>query len=516
MPLTCELGWHRADPLARWNDGYYFSKCTRCGRDLVRTAYQRWHVPKGCKIVWQASPPESRRSATLLPADASPAAPSPAEELPIQEVLRHLETRDLSNDGGVGCEDQEQPPPPPTALEEVHLRRVRVAEVRVDQLLVSDVIRPAPEKQGQDEEADPELPLGGASFNREEDAALEAAPPAEQAELPGTEMSSSGAEEDTTVEAASPVDELVPPGVAESSSEAEEDTAVAFTAPVEDAEPEQNEVPSLPPQEPARRLVVDDFMTDSSDTDFWEVAARPPEPKPEPRINLDHLEGEDALPGATVSDMPLVETVAEDDDYEDTPRFQELDERVDSIAPLDEEAQPELHRKGEKAGSFLSVFTRRRPSSGDEEQPQQEETGRRLSVSGQLAVASLAAAAVLMFASLVARPSSNASPATDRPAAAPAPVQVAATEPRPRLAAPAPSLPPAPKAELFPARQKAFVTARILNCRASPVEQAGSVKKLSRGAEVEILAREAEWMSISHGGRQCWVAVRYISPDRPA
>jgi uncharacterized protein YraI len=69
---------------------------------------------------------------------------------------------------------------------------------------------------------------------------------------------------------------------------------------------------------------------------------------------------------------------------------------------------------------------------------------------------------------------------------------------------------------LFPARQKAFITASILNCRASPVAQAGTVKKLSRGAEIEVLARESDWMSISHRGRQCWAAARYVSPDRPA
>jgi uncharacterized protein YraI len=69
---------------------------------------------------------------------------------------------------------------------------------------------------------------------------------------------------------------------------------------------------------------------------------------------------------------------------------------------------------------------------------------------------------------------------------------------------------------IFPSRQRAFVTASIVNCRASPVEQAAAVKKLSRGAEVEIIAREADWLSISHKGRQCWASSRYVSPDRPA
>ncbi len=95
MPLLCELGWHRADPLARWNAGYYFTTCGRCGRDLVRTAYGGWRVPKGFRIVWQTKPPESVIAAELVPEPEFESAASDQMELPIQEVLRQLEAEEL-------------------------------------------------------------------------------------------------------------------------------------------------------------------------------------------------------------------------------------------------------------------------------------------------------------------------------------------------------------------------------------------------------------------------------------
>jgi hypothetical protein len=195
------------------------------------------------------------------------------------------------------------------------------------------------------------------------------------------------------------------------------------------------------------------------------------------------------------------------------------------IAPFGEDAEAERHGAERKSGrpSFLSAFSRRSKPQEESQSQEAEELaepsrgGRRFSLSGRLTVASLAAAAVLMLISLVQRPSSGpaAAPPTDPSTAAPS-VGVAAATPQAQPPAPVASPARGTVQALFPAREKAFVTARILNCRASPVEQAGSVKKLSRGDEVAILAREADWMSISHDGRQCWAGVRYISLDRPA
>jgi hypothetical protein len=217
--------------------------------------------------------------------------------------------------------------------------------------------------------------------------------------------------------------------------------------------------------------------------------------------------GEDLEYGTYANDVPAFKTLAEEVDVEDTPDFQELDGDSCEIAEHNVEAEPELHVRDARTArpSFLKAFRKANPPEETDEQGEIPQTGRRFALSGQIAVASLAAAAVLMLASLVQRGTPEA-PSLAIPAAGASAAPPALAAPATQAAGPA----------VFPSRQKAFVTANILNCRASPVAQAGSVKKLSRGAEVEVLAREAEWMSISHNGRQCWAAVRYISPDRPA
>lgn len=61
MPLFCSLGLHRAAPDEVWNKGWYFSRCERCGSDLVRTPSGKWHVPKGRKVVWRSRTPRGRK-----------------------------------------------------------------------------------------------------------------------------------------------------------------------------------------------------------------------------------------------------------------------------------------------------------------------------------------------------------------------------------------------------------------------------------------------------------------------
>jgi hypothetical protein len=89
-PFLCELGWHKPRPVARWNCGYYFTTCARCGEDLVRTAYGHWHVPHGYRVVWQPEPPANAVSAALV-RDRAAAGPAGGTELPIEEVLRHIQ-----------------------------------------------------------------------------------------------------------------------------------------------------------------------------------------------------------------------------------------------------------------------------------------------------------------------------------------------------------------------------------------------------------------------------------------
>jgi hypothetical protein len=349
---------------------------------------------------------------------------------------------------------------------------VRVTEVRVDQLLVNEMQLELPptEISGEDS-ADPELPF-------------------EELQAP------------------------MSPGQAEAPPSGEEPRT------------EQAEAPSHVPQEPIQRAALDDFMADSSDLDFWDTAPRAEKAEHISPTNThtDTLEGgplgEDLEYGTYANDVPAFKTLAEEVDVEDTPDFQELDGDSCEIAEHNVEAEPELHVRDARTArpSFLKAFRKANPPEETDEQGEIPQTGRRFALSGQIAVASLAAAAVLMLASLVQRGTSE--PAAVPPASEPSPEAPSLAIPAAGASAAPPALAaPATQAAgpaVFPSRQKAFVTANILNCRASPVAQAGSVKKLSRGAEVEVLAREAEWMSISHNGRQCWAAVRYISPDRPA
>jgi uncharacterized protein YraI len=67
----------------------------------------------------------------------------------------------------------------------------------------------------------------------------------------------------------------------------------------------------------------------------------------------------------------------------------------------------------------------------------------------------------------------------------------------------------------LPAREQAFVTASVLQCRSAPVERSTPVRKLVRGAQVQILAREDDWISVAHKGRQCWAAARFLSAAQP-
>ena len=79
MSLLCALGRHRPAGVPRWNDGFYFAKCERCGCDLVRTAFERWHVPRGYRVVWSDRPPASRPDVAIV-AEAN--APAPAATPP--------------------------------------------------------------------------------------------------------------------------------------------------------------------------------------------------------------------------------------------------------------------------------------------------------------------------------------------------------------------------------------------------------------------------------------------------
>jgi hypothetical protein len=62
----CAVGGHLAEPGATWNHGYAFSRCRRCGREIVRSLFGRWRLPpRGFRVVWRPAEPraEERRHA---------------------------------------------------------------------------------------------------------------------------------------------------------------------------------------------------------------------------------------------------------------------------------------------------------------------------------------------------------------------------------------------------------------------------------------------------------------------
>ncbi len=53
MILLCRIGRHSAAPGSRYNHGLTFSRCRRCGADLVRSDRDWELVPKGFRVVWK-------------------------------------------------------------------------------------------------------------------------------------------------------------------------------------------------------------------------------------------------------------------------------------------------------------------------------------------------------------------------------------------------------------------------------------------------------------------------------
>jgi hypothetical protein len=68
MRLSCILGRHDVAPKAVENQGFAFSRCRCCGRDMVRSRRDWTPVPKGFRVVWRrpAAPREEIGGAQLL------------------------------------------------------------------------------------------------------------------------------------------------------------------------------------------------------------------------------------------------------------------------------------------------------------------------------------------------------------------------------------------------------------------------------------------------------------------
>jgi hypothetical protein len=64
MSLLCRIAKHSAYPSKVRNQGFHFSSCRRCGRDMVRSGELWTPVPKGFRVVWKlVETPRAERSA---------------------------------------------------------------------------------------------------------------------------------------------------------------------------------------------------------------------------------------------------------------------------------------------------------------------------------------------------------------------------------------------------------------------------------------------------------------------
>ncbi|MFN3388172.1 MAG: hypothetical protein ACK40O_04525 [Allosphingosinicella sp.] len=63
MSILCRLGGHEAAAGETSNSGYWFGRCRKCGRDMLRSG-ARWEpVPDGHRVVWKSG----RHSHSLQP-----------------------------------------------------------------------------------------------------------------------------------------------------------------------------------------------------------------------------------------------------------------------------------------------------------------------------------------------------------------------------------------------------------------------------------------------------------------
>lgn len=57
MSILCSLGKHEATANSIWNNGFYFSRCRRCAREIIRNREGWRPVPKGYQVVWKPRRP---------------------------------------------------------------------------------------------------------------------------------------------------------------------------------------------------------------------------------------------------------------------------------------------------------------------------------------------------------------------------------------------------------------------------------------------------------------------------
>lgn len=88
MHILCRAGRHRARPSTLCNQGIYFSTCSRCDRDMVRSGARWKRIAPGFRVVWKRP---MRRSVANLP--TLYVAPFPIPSVPAGRAARAAKPR---------------------------------------------------------------------------------------------------------------------------------------------------------------------------------------------------------------------------------------------------------------------------------------------------------------------------------------------------------------------------------------------------------------------------------------
>lgn len=72
--MLCRVGWHKALVNGTWNQGYCFTTCSRCGRDMVRSLFGEWLVPADFRVVWHAKEEAGNSAAATAQGAVQPVA----------------------------------------------------------------------------------------------------------------------------------------------------------------------------------------------------------------------------------------------------------------------------------------------------------------------------------------------------------------------------------------------------------------------------------------------------------
>ncbi len=545
LPLLCALGHHKTDGLARWNAGYYFARCTRCRRDLVRTAFTRWQIPRGFRVVWQGESngmpgptaeivAHSGSAATVefpIREDAQPVAAANGDIASAERADEPLFAFDAVPTGG---EDR--------AIDDEALRDAEGSDPR--EMSVAPVpswfdgenrfeegTRFAPDDRLVEFETAVEPPTYVPGVDPADGAARDG--------LLRNGDASKAADEDARDGAASGEDEAV--------AEDGRPVAALFVddGAAEDVAIDERE-PDVPPPASSKYPVVPDFMDESANGVGWDVVSgriipvaglvAPAVPPPDDargntsagapgpawqdlarkRAQGAGEQGRGWLRGIRASRTrapappPVVDIAQEPSEKPVAVATTPVAEPIRDVGPRitvadasppgqASQVAPDAPAAPVQAAHVTRVASARAAPAI---------RGRRLEAflmnGGPIAAAAIFGGLVLAAALVDGRNSEQR--VVYRPAPAASSTRTAAS----------PTVRPSVPARRLAVGGDATVTAGLLNCRSTASNNADTLRRIGRGATVQVLAITPGWVNVSHQGERCWVAEQHVRPASPA